>query len=201
MNLKHNFQAVDKSDNPSTTSIKFKQDVYDLVLDKDLVIEFGTHQGLTTGILASACKQIITINRTEELLEAARRNLEGFDNVTFLAIDLYDGHALENIQKQMQSQPFAVFIDAGHEFEQVLSDIHTALALNPQYIIFDDYGMNIHRYSVKMAIDYMINRGDLIIHDFIGEEPDKTFSATPTGVMRKLIDFEGVICMPNNTNS
>ena len=42
----------DKHDNPSTTSFKFKKDLYEFFKDsKDKVcVEFGTHKGQTTRI-------------------------------------------------------------------------------------------------------------------------------------------------------
>ena len=85
-----------------------------------------------------------------------------------------------------------VVIDAGHQYEQVMSDIKRSLELECDgdfYIIFDDYGLNVHENNVKRAVDENIDIGYIEGVKKIGCEPGHKI-----GENRILKDHEGLIC-------
>ena len=59
------------------------------------------------------------------------------------------------------------------------------------YIIFDDYGLDVHEEEVKLAIDEYINSGKIEIVKKIGHESGHTFGGS---LGRTLKDSEGIIC-------
>ena len=63
------------------------------------------------------------------------------------------------------------------------------LLRNDFYIIFDDYGLNVHENHVKRAVDENIDIGYIEVVKKIGCEPGHTF-----GENRILKDHEGLIC-------
>ena len=82
-----------------------------------------------------------------------------------------------------------MFIDAGHTYENVKSDIENCMKHfdNPVFV-FDDYGLP--PGDVKKAIDEQVSNGALKINKFVGEKPENLVHATGT----KFFDMEGVIC-------
>ena len=177
----------DKKDNPSTTSFKFKTDIWEYFNDsKDqTVVEFGTHIGQTTRILSFLFKKVYTINNNENI--KAKELNKDRTNITYLNHDLYSGK-LPPIQDEIN----VFFIDAIHETETVISDINTAFSLNccPEcYIIFDDYGL---MPSVKLAVYEALNNKSLTLVKYIGHSPGHDF-----GQERILFDYEGLITKVN----
>ena len=178
----------DKSVNPTTTSDKFKTDVWNYFKDfKDQTcVEFGTHKGQTTKILSHCFKKVYTINFSEESLATAKMLNVGIDNIEYIAFDLYSDKILDFKDVSV------VLIDAGHQYEQVMSDIKRSLELECDgdfYIIFDDYGLNVHENNVKRAVDENIDIGYIEVVKKIGCEPGHNF-----GENRILKDHEGLIC-------
>ena len=57
----------DKCDNFSTTSFKFKKDLWEFFqgFDDKIAVEFGTHKGQTTKILSHLFKKVYTVNRND----------------------------------------------------------------------------------------------------------------------------------------
>ena len=110
----------------------------------------------------------------------------GIDNVTYIPFDLYSN-------EELKIKDVSVFlIDAGHKYNQVVSDINRCLSmenLEESYIIFDDYGLEIHEKEVKLAIDEYINTGKIQIVKRIGHESGYSFDES-----RVLKDNEGLIC-------
>ena len=82
-----------------------------------------------------------------------------------------------------------VMIDCVHTFEAVNIDIENALKLNPDYIIFDDYGLSTMA-EVKQAVD---NHDKIEIVKRIGLEPGE-YEAKDRPKPMKFVDSEGVIC-------
>ena len=84
-----------------------------------------------------------------------------------------------------------VFIDAGHEYYQVKSDVENSLKLWKNItIIFDDYGLPQPHGDIKRVVDEKIKNGELKFNVFIGEKPEDLISASGT----KFNDIEGCIC-------
>ena len=86
----------DKSINPTTTSDKFKTDVWNFFKDfKDQIcVEFGTHKGQTTKVLSHCFKKVFTINVNEESLATAKMLNVGIDNIEYVPFDLYSNKSL-----------------------------------------------------------------------------------------------------------
>lgn len=151
----------DKKDWLSTTSHKFKIDLYNFIdtnLQKDpIAIEFGTHIGHTTAVLSLCSEQVYTINWPEQNLDEAKRyhNGLGIVNIDYIAFDLYN----KNNQLELECEIDLVFIDAGHDywqvkmdFERVLNEISWADS-ECIYVAFDDVGVNTS--EVGKFIEYL----------------------------------------------
>jgi len=180
--LKH---IPDKTENNTTTSHKFKRELYEFFKEfsNETVVELGTHRGQTTRILSHIFKKVYTINQSSdgyaEELNKDRTNIE------YIVADLYKDNWWEKI-------PTAdvFFIDAQHTYDAVLYDIEKCLSIQSpakKYIIFDDYGL---LEPVRSAINTALLSGQLIKVKEIGHPagtritPEHYFSAS-----------EGLICM------
>jgi len=179
----------DKHENLSTTSLKFKEDVWNFFKDPLFktknCIEFGTHKGQTTYVLSHVFGKVYTINLAEGHFETARRINEERSNITYIPFNLYTGKRL------ILPDTFSMaFIDAGHEYEQVKSDVEQFVRLkreNVSFIIFDDYGL---MFPVWRAVDELVNNQVLEYVKFIGHPAGHDFGQGR--VLRS--GPEGVIC-------
>ena len=182
----------DKTDNLSTTSLKFKRDLWDYFSGRDFdvqtCIEFGTHKGQTTRILSHLFKQVFTINISEQHFVTAKELNKDRDNIYYIPFDLYAYHPT---YKPCEDVIDVFFIDAGHDQEQVYSDVSRALHMNlgkVVYFIFDDYGM---KPGVTEVVDTFISEGYFHDLSYIGHEPGYNFGGYPP---RILYNTEGIIC-------
>ena len=171
-----------------TTSRKFKKDVLELFGDKfkdKTVVEIGASQGQSTRLLSHIFKKVYAVEIDDWNLEQARNNNKDRDNVELVKMDLYHSDWKDFLPKDVD----VVFIDAGHEYHQVMSDIENSLKLwEDVTFIFDDYGLP--PGEVKKAIDDKLLSGELRDIKFIGEKPNDLISASGT----KFFDMEGCIC-------
>jgi hypothetical protein len=183
----------DKIDNLSTTSFKFKTDIWNFFqgYDDKIAVEFGTHKGQTTRILSFLFKKVYTINindnRSAKELNSDRDNIIYIDN-----FDLYAGNPLP-----INDEISMYLIDAGHEYNQVISDINMAFSLNCSkecYIVFDDYGVEQYIESVHKAVNHAIASDALLYVVGIGHESGFSFGGTPP---RILMNSEGLITKIN----
>jgi len=198
--VKHNYQedptiefiiesiGEDKHTNSTTTSNKFKTDIWDFFQGfKDKIcIEFGTHKGQTTKVLSYLFKMVFTVNKDEQSFNNAKMMNVGLDNITYVPFDLYSNRSL--VLKDIS----VALIDAGHKYDQVVSDINRCLNIKYDgdfYIVFDDYGMNIHEDHVKRAVDEFIDIKKIEVVKKIGCEPGHVFEEN-----KVLNDYEGLIC-------
>jgi len=186
----------DKTDNLSTTSFKFKKDVWEYFSDfKDKVaVEFGTHKGQTTRILSHLFRKVYTINNNES--EFAKELNQDRNNIVYLNFDLYSTEKLTILDE------IDVFlIDAGHDYMHVISDINRVISMNCAsdcYIIFDDYGANCHEFTVKRAIDEALNADYLISIKSIGHAPGYNFGNANKGGPDRILKYhEGLITKIN----
>jgi len=197
--VKHNYEknstiefllesiGEDKHTNPTTTSNKFKTDVWNFFKDfKDKIcIEFGTHKGQTTKVLSHCFKKVYTINISDESLATARMLNVGIGNIEYVPFDLYSTEILD-------IDDASVFmIDAGHKYLNVVSDINRCLSMSSGdscYIIFDDYGLDKHVGDVKKAIDEFIDNNKIELVKKIGLQKGQTLGENV------FEDDEGLIC-------
>ena len=152
----------DKHTNPTTTSNKFKSDVWEFFqgYDDKICVEFGTHKGQTTKVLSYCFKHVYTININLESFAAAKMLNVGIENITYVPFNLYSDRDL-NVEK---SNVF--MIDAGHKYPEVIHDINRCIKMSADgdcYIIFDDYGLNTHEENVKRAVDDVIKQNKIEI--------------------------------------
>jgi hypothetical protein len=180
----------DKFQNNATTSNKFKKDVWNFFkkINGKVVVEFGTHKGQTTKVLSHLFDKVYTINNNDSIV-AKKLNSE-LNNITYLNFDLYSG-----LKPTINDTIDVFLIDAGHKYEHVISDFNLATSLNCSedcYIIFDDYGCNIHKNGVKRAVDLMISNGFIEVVQRIGYSDgyqyaeDKVFDESE-GLITKVI--------------
>jgi len=179
----------DKTDNLSTTSFKFKRDVWDYFqqFDDKVAVEFGTHKGQTTRILSHLFKKVYTININDntasKLLNSDRDNIIHIDN-----FNLYSTNILP-----ISDEISMILIDAGHSYKQVIHDINTTFNLNcckDSYIVFDDYGLPKWEQHVFKAVNEAIDIGALEIVKYIGHSKDYNFGGNPPRILKY---NEGVI--------
>lgn len=186
----------DKTDNPSTTSKKFKKDLWNfctlsehinLDINLDAAVEFGTHKGQTTAILSELFKTVYTFNLPGHFSSAMEFN-QNRTNIQYVGWDLYSGKSPEIEKSNAVS---LVFSDAVHQYNAVVQDVENAKnwfrLSNPCYFVFDDYGA---WDDVKRAVDDMIKYDTLELVTKIGHHPGWTFSDRSPA----LKDWEGIIC-------
>ncbi len=185
----------DKFQNLSTTSFKFKTDLWNFfseIPESRLMkcVEFGTHKGQTTRVLSFLFNYVYTINLPKHFTEAEILNKDR-DNIRFCGFDLYS-EPIDELFDHQASNVF--FIDAGHDFDQVMSDFSRSLEFKyneefPRWFIFDDYGLQSR--TVYQAVNQLIRIGRLEKIRYIGHPPRHSFGGHPE---RVLADFEGIIC-------
>lgn len=184
----------DKVDNLSTTSFKFKTEVWNYFKQHPKhyryhCVEFGTHKGQTTRILSHLFEQVYTINLPNHFGEAMELNRDR-DNIVYCSMDLYN----TPIYKNFTHKPITVFfIDAVHTFDSVMYDFSRCLEFkhyenNDVYFIFDDYGA--YR-EVWTAVNQLIRINKIEKVCYIGHEPRHSFGGTPERILQ---DHEGIIC-------
>jgi hypothetical protein len=186
----------DKHQNLSTTSFKFKTDVWNFFQGFELqtAFELGTHKGQTARLLSYLFKKVYTVNKLDNE-EAIRLNADR-TNIAYISnVDLYN----EYYSKHLFSvdEPVSLFfIDAGHRYEEILIDINRVTSMNCQkecYLLFDDYGSTINP-GIKQAVDLAVKEGILEIVQFVGHDAGHNFgNAVKGGPDRILVDREGVI--------
>ncbi len=184
----------DKNDNLSTTSFKFKTDLWNFfskIPESRIMncVEFGTHKGQTTRVLSFLFNKVYSINKPNHFAEAEQLNKDR-DNIQFVPFDLYQTDLDDNFRHQACN---VFLIDAGHDFDHVISDFTRTLNLktNPEfpiYYVFDDFGLI---KDVHNAIQQLIRLGRLEKVCYIGHEPRHEFQKYPPKI---LFDYEGIIC-------
>jgi hypothetical protein len=183
----------DKCHNLSTTSFKFKTDVWDFfqLFNDKVAVEFGTNKGQTTRLLSFLFKHVYTVNINDNL-DAIKLNHD-ITNITYISnFDLYNHTNKLNITETVS----LFFIDAGHQFQEIVTDINRVTSMNCDtdcYLLFDDYGSSTNT-GIKQAVDLAVNSGAIEIIKFIGHESGHNFgNAVKGGPDRILCGPEGVI--------
>ena len=179
-------------DNKGTTSLKWKKDLIDFFLDKNLdrCLEIGTHKGHTTKVLSKLFKEVYTIEHQTELVNKAKEICKDCNNIQFIEGDAYLDDTYYNLPNTFN----VIVIDCIHKMNEVLQDIQRSLNyFNEQtglYIVFDDHG-HPESTEVKSAIDHAINEG-LKVEKYIGEDPGFTVTRNDNSSFT-LIHKEGII--------
>ena len=178
-----------------TTSRKMKQDILETFrIDKfkdKTIVEIGASQGQSTRMLSYIFGKVIAVEWDDWNLEQAKNRNVDRPNIEFVKMDLYNDKWENFLPKEVD----VVFIDAGHQYNQVKMDIENSLeCFDDPIFIFDDYGYldpGSDKGEVKQAIDEKINKNELKLYKFIGETPEDLVSASSTS---KFFDVEGCIC-------
>lgn len=176
-----------------TTSRKFKKDLLDIfynIKSKNLtVVEIGACQGQSTRMLSYMFKRVVAVEWDDWNLEQAKERCKDRPNVEFVQMDLYN----TSWKDKLPADTKVVFIDAGHTYNDVISDINNSMThFDDPIFIFDDYGLP--PGDVKRAIDEKVNDGTLQLSKFIGELPEDLIHAGGTVFM----DKEGCVCNKKN---
>tara|TARA_Y100000310_G_C20398623_1_gene676317 strand:+ start:186 stop:779 length:594 start_codon:yes stop_codon:yes gene_type:complete len=179
-------------DYKDTTSLKWKSDVIDFFIDKDVsrCLEVGTCWGGTTRILSELFGEVYTIEYDESLINKAKEFCEDCNNIKFICANAYVDDTYKNLPSFN-----VVVIDCIHEFEAVMMDIQRSLTSffdenTGLYLVFDDYG-HPESTGVKAAVDFSIREG-LKIEKYIGEDPGFEVERL-NGTKFKLAHQEGII--------
>ena len=188
--------AEDKHENFSTTSFKFKRDLWEFFTGSPNltfhpheanVVEYGTHKGQTTRILSHIFKHVYTVNLPCHFDQAMVNNSD-CKNITYVPLNLYQSP----LDKCFTNEPISVFfIDAVHTFDAVMSDFSRSMNMNLDsdvYFVFDDYGTY---NDVYVAVEQLIRIGKLEKIMYIGHPPRHNFGGNPP---RVLSNHEGVLC-------
>jgi len=190
--LKHHYDKTfiinkvqNKNKDKSTTSSKFKEDIYRTFREQKYknmtLLELGCHQGNTTRIYAECFGKVIAVERDESNLMKAKEMCKDVNNVEFICADVYD-------RDFKLPKADAVHIDAGHTYEQVIYDIDRCIeTMGNPIIIMDDYGHE--GKTVRNAINDKMTEGKLQLFTHIGE--DRGYVASNDKVF---IGREGLIC-------
>lgn len=182
----------DKNQNLSTTSFKFKKDVWKYFqgYTNKVAVEFGTNKGQTARLLSYLFDKVYTVNINDNT-EAMQLNKD-ITNITYISnFNLYSGNVLP-----INDQISLFFIDAGHKYEEIIYDINRATNMycaSDCYLLFDDYGSSIN-VGIKQAVDQAVHEGILEIKEWVGHDAGYNFgNAIKGGPDRILIGKEGVI--------
>lgn len=188
------FNIPDKPDFFATTSYKFKTDLWNFFNKPEFkasnVVELGTSRGYTTTVLSYLFSNVYTINKKQT--QEVKDNLYKLENITCLEIDLYAPFA--GLEFSDIPETAVYLIDAGHEKQQVISDIRLCKSHSgdkKSFFVFDDYGSY---QSVYDAVNVFVDNGTLKIVESIGHTAGWSYGPPTTDVDRILKNSEGVIC-------
>lgn len=183
-----------KINDKNTTSDKFKIDLFEFFSGKSYknCVEIGTYEGRTTKILSYCFDKVYTIDNNQNCLEESAKYNQDRINIEHIKYNLYSNSNMFQLPEYLEPMEFDLYvIDAGHEYNQVSSDINRCInhAKKESYICFDDYGLNTVP-GVNKAVSDFVMFGKLEIVKTIGREKGYDF-----GKGRYLSHAdEGVIC-------
>jgi len=186
----------DKHQNMTTTSFKFKRDVWEFFqgFQDKIAVEFGTHKGQTTKILSHLFKKVYTVNNQDNV-EAKKLN-ENIQNIEYISnFNLYSSQNLP-----IYDIIDVFLIDAGHHYKDVIWDMHRTLSLNRSkecYIIFDDFGIPNKPTApaqIKKAVNEAIKGKMFTLVKGIGHPKGYNLGDPSQTILE---DWEGVIVKTN----
>ena len=172
-----------KDEDKNTTSHKFKQDLIEFFKGKNLksCLEVGTNRGYSTLVLSHIFDWVTTMEIDNNNIEFAKNVCKDRENIEFLQKDVYQWNwNFPNFD--------VVFIDCRHDYQGVKQDYNNACDLEPQYIVFDDYGLPENHPAVKECVDDILSQSDYWNAIPIGMKPGTSLRRG-----RTLRDYEGMI--------
>jgi SAM-dependent methyltransferase len=175
----------DKSKDRTTTSHRFKTDLYNFFkkpeFENKTCLEIGCKNGYTTIFLTCIFKLVYGINYDTVVSPDNFLKSHGRSNYELFAQDVY------KLGLPVKSAD-VIFVDAVHTYDAVIMDVSNSLKLTSsgkKYFVFDDIGLY---PEVKSAVDVLIGNNILKMETKIGYSPFET------GFVGFLDDYEGVIC-------
>lgn len=175
----------DKFEHRTTTSHRFKKDVFEFFNSPEfsdrVCVEIGSNMGYTTRVLSFLFKEVIGFNK--EIVTDAEEFNHDRKNVRFYGQDVYNTTLPIDYGD-------VFFIDAMHTYDAVLQDTLRSLKFksdHKRYFIYDDYGAY---PEIKKVIVDMIDCDLISPLKNIGHGKDDKFT-------RPLFDSEGIICIEN----
>lgn len=157
----------------STATKKLKIELHNMIVENNhkCVLEFGTNTGCSTVIMSHACFSVgdsvlYSIDNSSDMLYEAESLHEKYglrDWVEFIKMNLYDKHDASWLVLQKLPVTFA-FVDAVHEYENVLSDVMNIKRMYGDIdICLHDYGLlksGVKDVAKKFGIKRMMGEKD-----------------------------------------
>jgi len=182
----------DKREWKTTTSLKFKRDLYKYFSELDVgdknVIELGTSAGYTTRVLSFLFNRVFTFDIEDD--GKSKIFNKDRDNISHLYQDIYSISidATRAPWWKIDDNISVIFIDAAHDYDKVKMDINNSLKVKDDcMIIFDDYGL---MPGVKRAVYEAIKEKRIKPVCYLGEPPGADCRRG-----KFLTDWEGLICV------
>ena len=175
----------DKFEHSTTTSHKFKRDVFEFFdkpeFKQSVCLEIGSNRGHSTRILSYLFKEVVGFNYDN--VEMAGEFNKDLPNVRYYAQDVYN-------TPMPLDYGDVFFIDAQHTYFAVMDDTIRSLKFRStnalkKYFIYDDIGVF---PELRQAMDDLIKNDYIEIVKPIGYGPSEKFT-------RPLYDYEGYICV------
>ena len=126
-----------------------------LSTERDLgnVVEFGCGRGYYTGVIAKNSKQVVATDISDEMLEVARRQLEGFPNITVQKADC------DNTAFPAEAFDTVVMINLIHVIDNPLNSLkesHRILKAEGTLLLASYTGFTMKRFDrIKLAIRFL----------------------------------------------
>lgn len=126
-----------------------------LSAERDLgaVIEFGCGRGYYTAVIAKNSKKVVATDISDEMLEMARKQLEGFPNITVQKTDCY------STAFPAEAFDSAVMINLIHVIENPLNSLresHRILKAGGTLLLASYTGFTMRRFDrIKLAIRFL----------------------------------------------
>ena len=190
--------AIDMRDAYATTTNKFKSDLVDFFINKNLntIAEVSGWGGYTTRILSYLFKNILFVEHPNNFDtrimgktgDTPYTYLKDRDNVKFIPLDVY------NTEWNFPELD-AIFIDCVHRYVECCSDITNGLKYVKKggYFVFDDYTFTEDNFGVRRAIHKFIEDGKLEFISYIGEEME-FYEKRPIKNENLGETWEGIVC-------
>lgn len=177
----------DKWESKTTTTIRFKAELYDFFNNEKYknmsALEIGSSTGYTTRILSKLFTNVTAVDILAERHEFSMKEVNAENtNIRYVVGDVYN-------QPWEFGHHDVVLIDCIHDYEHVRMDILNAMKYcNKPIIVFDDYGLF---PDIKQAIDEFITEGKLEVLQYIGHQAGTVIPKTANKVLKH---YEGIIC-------
>jgi ABC-2 type transport system ATP-binding protein len=126
-----------------------------LSTERDLgnVVEFGCGRGYYTAVIAKNARKVVATDISDEMLELARRQLEGFPNITVQKADCY------STAFPAEAFDSAVMINLIHVIENPLNSLkesHRILKAGGTLLLASYTGFTMKRFDrIKLAIRFL----------------------------------------------